>query len=224
MVDIDTNSLIIFDDFFKNNQNNTMSSIEEKDSIVYDELTNIVVVESNSSKNTSPQIDSNSSLFQVDVVKKYNEDYLQNLNLRVTPLLISIIRIDDFDFGTKGPSARLVEEHLKTNEFVTEKWLTALFTRAFGESDENILIGLLKIIEALIPNNESAQSIGKIYAICALAHKNIEIQEIGLRILESRCNEENLKILSNLSAFSTSWLNEYLQQIIKDFREELCLL
>lgn len=223
MVDIDTNSLIFFDDFFKKNQNNTISSIEEKDSIVYDELTNIVVVESNSSKNASPQIDSNSSLFQVDVVKKYNEDYLQNLNLRVTPLLISIIRIDDFDFGTKGPSVRLVEEHLKNNEFATEKWLTELFINAFGASDEIILIGLLKIVEALIHNCDSIQSIGKIYAMCALVHKNIEIQEIGLRIFENRCNEENYRILTKLKEFNTPWLNDYLQQIIQDFKEELCL-
>lgn len=140
------------------------------------------------------------------------------LDEKITPLLISLIKNEDFEFGQNSESIRIVDREIKENELVTKEWFNRLFNHYFGaEKETNILVGLLRIVEFLEdgfnPNNQTM-------ALAALSHRNNEVKELGVRILESACTVENLNILKNIQT-DTRWLQEYIHQVITDFEQIL---
>ncbi|GAB6394146.1 MAG: hypothetical protein MdMp024_0458 [Bacteroidales bacterium] len=141
------------------------------------------------------------------------------LDTQLTPLLKSLLRDEDFKFGRSNESIRTVEKALQENEAVTKEWFTGLFNQYIGaEKETHILIGLLHIVEFL---SEYFQSDGTTMALAALKHHNIEVRELGVEILESTCSVEHLNILKNIHT-DPLWLQEYIEQVIKDFEQELC--
>lgn len=148
-----------------------------------------------------------------------NERRMKFLNERITPQLLSLIKEDDFEFGQRSKSINLVEEQIQINSIATKNWFNQLYLDYF-RNDEKTLLSLLKIVEYL--DKELFFPTGQTMAISALAHSNDEIKELGVRILENWGAVESYEILRNVRV-ETSWLQQYINQVIQDLEEELCL-
>ena len=163
-------------------------------------------------------VDENSTNFKLDenFINQKRIDYLEQ---KVTPLLISLIKNEDFEFGKKNETVKLIEQQLEFNSVATQNWFNKLYIKYFA-SDDKILIGLLRIVESL--NETSLHPTGEIMAIAALSHKNDEVKELGVRIFENWCSLNSYEILKSIKV-ETVWLQEYITQVIKDIEVELCL-
>ncbi|HRN47179.1 MAG TPA: hypothetical protein PKW69_04020 [Niabella sp.] len=163
-------------------------------------------------------VDENSTNFKLDenFINQKRIDYLEQ---KITPLLISLIKNEDFEFGKKNETVKLIEQQLEFNSVATQNWFNKLYIKYFA-SDEKILIGLLRIVESL--NETSLHPTGEIMAIAALSHKNDEVKELGVRIFENWCSLHSYEILKSIKV-ETVWLQEYITQVIKDIEIELCL-
>ena len=148
-----------------------------------------------------------------------NEKRLDYLNSEITPIFISILKSEDFEYGLKSESIRIVEENLNINKGATINWFNDLYVKYFT-NDVHILIGLLRIVEFL--DRDSLNSVGYTMAIASFSHKENEVKELGIRILENWCDINTYFILKNIK-IDTNWLQSYINQVIKDFEKELCL-
>ena len=174
--------------------------------VVANNIPNVIVFQSNVNTN---------DIKTTDQIIHERIDYL---NLKTTPLLISLIKNEDFDFGQSSESIRLVENELENNEFATKEWFNRLFIKYFSSKTETIiLIGLLRIIEFL---NERFVPDYQTMALASLSHQNNEVKELGVRILETTCCIENLEILKSIQT-GTKWLQDYVNQVIEDFEQIL---
>jgi hypothetical protein len=157
-------------------------------------------------------------LFDNDVitVARINREKVLYLETKVTPLLISLIKNEDFEFGQNSESIRLVHDKMQENEPATKEWVNRLFIYYFASKTEtNILVGLLRIVEFL---NESFYPMYQTMALASLSHHNNEVKELGVRILETACSDENLKILKRIRV-ETKWLQDYINQVVEDFEQ-----
>jgi hypothetical protein len=148
-----------------------------------------------------------------------NKQRLQHLKTKISPLFISLVKNEDFEFGQKSESIKLVENELEINKMATAIWLNDLYLQYF-RNDEKILIGILKIIEyfdesALYPNPPTI-------ALACLSHGSDEIKEMGVRIFENRGTLKSYEISKGVKT-DTKWLQSYINQVIKDIETELCL-
>ncbi len=178
----------------------------------------------------------NSNLFENTMLNKYNEenenttnykkseetknqerlDYLETI---FSPLFISIVKSEDFEFGQKSLSIKLVEDELKINKLATQSWLNSIYIKSFG-GDDTLLIGILRVIEYL--NEDLIHPFGITVALASLSHANNEVKELGVRIFENNCNYSNYSTLKQVKV-ETVWLQEYINRVIEDFKVELCL-
>lgn len=140
------------------------------------------------------------------------------LDKRFTDEFLSILREEDFEFGFISRSEELLNEQLRINALATRNWLNELFIKYF--SDEVIIIGILRIIGRFEPNQIFPQ--GQTIALAALNHSNIEIKELGIRAFEKWGSHESLEILKNIQVDTPPWLKEYIEDVIKDLKEQLC--
>lgn len=140
------------------------------------------------------------------------------LEMKLTPLLISLIKNEDFEHGKRSESIRLVEEQMNENKVVGQYWFNSLYIRNFTNDD--ILLGLLRIVEYL--SEELLFPTGQTMAMASLVHANDEIKEQGIRIFENWCSIESYNILKSIKV-DTKWLQDYINQVINDFESELCL-
>ena len=169
-------------------------------------IPNVIVFQSNVNTNDTKT---------ADQIIHERVDYLI---LKTTPLLISLIKSEDFDFGQCSESIRLVENELKNNEFAAKEWFNRLFIKYFSSKTETIiLIGLLRIIEFL---NEHFVPDYQTMALASLSHQNNEVKELGVRILETTCCFENLQILRSIQT-GIKWLQDYINQVMEDFEQIL---
>ena len=163
-------------------------------------------------------VDENSTNFRLDE-NLVNQKRIEYLEQKITPLFLTLIKNEDFEFGKKNESVKLIEEQLELNFAATQNWFGNLYIKNF-RSNENVFIGLLRIVEAL--KEEALHPIGKIMAMAALNHENDEVKELGIRIFENWCSIESYDILKGIRV-DTIWLQEYINQVIKDIEVELCL-
>lgn len=164
---------------------------------------------SNDEFSTNYQIDENS----------INDKRTQYLDEKITPQFLSIIKDEDFELGQRSNSINLIEEQLNINKIATQNWFNTLYLDYF-KSDEKILLSLLKVVEYL--NEEFFFPTGQTMAISALSHKNDEIKEMGVRIFENQCSIESYELLKNVKV-DTTWLQQYIDQVVEDLEVELCL-
>ena len=152
-------------------------------------------------------------------INQFNQAHLIELMTKKTPLLISLIKNEDFEYGQNSESIRLVENELKKNSIVANEWFNRLFLQYFASSTKtDVLIGLLRIVEFLSDRFDPTY---KTIALASFNHANNEVKELGVRILETSCSSDNLKILKNVHV-DTKWLQDYINQVIKDFEQALC--
>lgn len=151
-----------------------------------------------------------------------NEDAINRLRIkyleeRVTPIFLALIKDEEPEYGRKGAGAKLFEQEFDNNAAATLFWFNNLYIRYFVSS-EKMLLGLLRVIESL--DEKIIGSVGQTMAIAALVHKNLEVQEVGVRIFENWASEMSLNILKSVHVES-SWLQSYIQQVIKDIEDKL---
>ncbi len=140
------------------------------------------------------------------------------LNKAYTRQFIKIICEEDFEFGYISRSEEIVRDQLKVNELATRNWLNEIFIQHFA--DEKIAIGVLRIIGRFEPSEIFPQ--GQTIALAALIHKSDEIKELGVRAFEKWCSYESYEILKSVQVES-KWLSDYIDAVIEDFEDQLCL-
>lgn len=166
----------------------------------------------------SVPLDENSSNFKVD--ENYiNQKRLAYLDKKITPIFLALIKTEDFEFGKKNESVLLIEEQLKINSVATQNWFNKLYIKNFS-NNEKTLIGLLRVVESL--DQQALHPTAETMAIAALSHKNDEIKELGIRIFENWGSINSYELLKNLKV-GPQWLQDYINQVIKDIEAELWL-
>lgn len=160
-----------------------------------------------------PTIDTTSS--SENKINRNREEYLRK---HITPKFLSLIKEEDFEFGFISRSEELIASQLQINALATRNWLNEIFINHFD--NEVVLIGLLRIIGRFDESLIFPQ--GQTIALAALSHSNDEIKELGVRAFEKWCSAESLSILKKLNLNSV-WLQEYVNDVINDLEEQLCL-
>lgn len=133
--------------------------------------------------------------------------------------LIQCIKEQHFEYGITSVADKLVSEQMKINALATKHTINKLFTDNYDKPD--ILIGLLQIISRMPVEQISSE--GHTMATAAIAHQNIEVKETAIRCFENWEDTKSLEILQNISV-DVAWLQDYVNSIINDIREELCLI
>ena len=151
-------------------------------------------------------------------MNKLNEACLSYLDKNHTRHFISLLKEEDFEFGYSTRSEEFLNEQLKIKALATRNWLNEIFVKNF--CDESVVIGILRIIGRFDPEVIFPQ--GQTIALASLSHSNDEIKELGIRAFEKWCSIESLEILKSLKV-EADWLKEYIQDVISDFKEQLCL-
>jgi hypothetical protein len=168
---------------------------------------------------TNFDLDSNEkdSLFDFEedsTENKANRNRKKILDTNLTKDFINLLREEDFEFGYKTRSEAVLREQLKINELATRNWLNETFIKYF--KDQTVIIGLMRILCRFEPKEIFPQ--GQTMAIAALSHQNNEIKELGIRAFESWGSHDSLEILMTINV-EANWLNDYLQEVIKDLQE-----
>ena len=96
-------------------------------------------------------------------------------------------------------------------------WVSELFVSHYKY--DKILKGLLYIA---MYYNEVFVNYNTMMALAAISHKSPEVRELPIRVLESNCNMVNYEALLMINV-QEQWLKEYVQDVIRDFKKELCL-
>ena len=176
----------------------------------------------NDSQSFNNQIDLFTSVNDTNYIISENEimeNRLIYLKKEVTPLFVSLLKYEDFEFGKKSESIKIIQKELKTNRIATINWLNELYVKYFSK-DEKVLIGILRVLEyfnekVFYPNSYTI-------ALSSLVHKNDEIKEIAIRIFENWASINSYEVLKNVQ-IETPWLKSYIREVLKDLEEELCL-
>ncbi|AND63164.1 hypothetical protein AX766_01345 [Flavobacterium covae] len=176
----------------------------------------------NDSKSFNNQIDLFTSVNDTNYIISENEimeNRLIYLKKEITPLFVSLLKYEDFEFGKKSESIKIIQKELKTNRVATINWLNELYVKYFSK-DEKVLIGILRVLEyfnekVFYPNSYTI-------ALSSLVHKNDEIKEIAIRIFENWASITSYEVLKNVQ-IETPWLKSYISEVLKDLEEELCL-
>jgi hypothetical protein len=147
-----------------------------------------------------------------------NKKRLTILKRQFTKELIALILDEDFEYGFDTKADALVRSQMQLNALAVKSWLNWIFVENF--SNIPVLLGILRIIARL--DYFEVYPEGQTMAMAVLSHKNIEVQECGVRAFESWGTIESLKILENLKdrKVSTQWLQEYIDEVVSDLRKE----
>jgi hypothetical protein len=140
--------------------------------------------------------------------------YLKN---KVSPLFISLVKSEDFEFGQKSESIKIVENELNENRFATQYWLNDLYIQYFS-TDEKILIGILRVFEYF--DEDVFYPTSHTIALASLVNRSDEIKEVCVRIFENWGSIKSYEILKGIKT-DTKWLQAYINQVIKDIEKDL---
>jgi hypothetical protein len=151
-----------------------------------------------------------------DEILRKRLEYLKN---KVSPIFISLVKNEDFEFGQKSESIKMVDNELKENKLATQHWLNDLYIQYFS-ADEKVLIGILRVFEYFSEDVFSPAS--HTIALASISNKSDEIKEIGIRIFENWGSVKSYEILKGIKT-DTKWLQAYINQVIKDIEKKLCL-
>jgi len=144
-----------------------------------------------------------------------NRKRLKSLKRRFTHQLLSLLIEENFEYGIDTKADALVRNQMQLNSLATKAWLNSIFVENFANTP--IAVGLLRIIARIDYLDIFPE--GQTMAMAALSHKNIEVQEGGVRAFESWDSLRSLEILKNLRV-STEWLQEYIDEVVSNLRKE----
>lgn len=144
-----------------------------------------------------------------------NQRRLLKLKSQFTPKLLNLILESDFEYGIESEVDVFIRNQMKENSLATKSWLNDIFVENF--SNPVILVGILRIISRLSYYEVFPE--GQIMATAALSHNDVEVKECGVRAFENWGSLDSIRILENLHV-SPPWLQEYIDQVIKDFQKK----
>ena len=130
----------------------------------------------------------------------------------------NLIEASEFEYGNDSILDSFLGKQLRVNNLRTKENVNNLFLD--NMNNPKILTGILRTIshfdESLINPN------GMTMAVAALSHQNLEVKECAVRAFENWGGEASLRLLENLEV-EVKWLQDYIDNVIIDIKEELCL-
>jgi len=190
------------------------AEVEDNYSII-PPVEDVEIITSNSVSQEESSFDEIIKMTSAATLKEHPNQELLQLRKKFTEELISLILYEDFEYGIDTKADVFVRWHMGLNAFITKDWLGRIYVE--NMSNIPVLIGLLRIVARL--DYQQINPLGQMMAMAALSHDNIEVQECGVRAFESWEAIDSLEILENLKV-STKWLQEYINEVVSDLREE----
>ena len=130
--------------------------------------------------------------------------------------LLRLLREQDFEYGVDTPADELVRKSFSENRSIAKQWLNQLFVENYG--DKVVLTGILRVLSHFEYQEVAPQ--GPTMALAALVNVSPEVRECGIRAFENWSTLQSLEVLKNVKC-EEEWLNDYLQQVIAELKEEL---
>ncbi len=157
---------------------------------------------------------SNNPASQIDKDIENRVHYLDN---HYRSRLVMMIYHEVFFPSESNETISFVGSLRRFTDIALEKWFNNLYAEYYNTP--LVLRGLLYII---LYFNDVFNATLTTFAIAAIANQSCEIQEIGVRMLESNCCKKHLEALKGLKR-QEPWLQEYIDQVKQDFEKQLCL-
>jgi len=152
-------------------------------------------------------------------VLKSNIEFKKHIQSKFQNVFVSTLKNHELEIDYKNHIEFLLEELFLENEFVTKDWLNEVYVSNYN--DTKFLINILKIIGNL--DKQLLKSFGIVISGSALAHKNVEVKEMAIRVFENWNTIESYTFLKNCSLVP-KWLNDYKNEVLANIEEELCLI
>lgn len=149
------------------------------------------------------EIDSYENILNRERANKLKKDFAKRL--------IQLLNDEYFEYGFENACDLLVKEQMSINASVTRECLNTIFIENFG--NPVIVIGILRLVARF--ENEVISPEGVTMATSAIAHKDGEICDCGIRAFESWGSYQHLPILRNIEP-KEDWLKDYLNSVIKN--------
>ena len=130
--------------------------------------------------------------------------------------ILKLLREQDFEYGVDTPADELVRKTFAENQSIAKEWLNQLFVENYD--DQTVIMGILRVLSHFKYQEIAPQ--GPTMALAALSNVSAEVRECGIRAFENWSTLESLEVLKNVKC-QEEWLNDYLQQVIADLKEEL---
>ena len=150
------------------------------------------------------------------IENRLNKLRMQRFRADFSARLLQLLHEQDFEYGVDTPADELVRKCLDENEAIAKQWLNQLFVKNYG--NQTVLIGILRVLSHFEYREVAPQ--GPTIALAALASSSAEVRECGIRAFENWSTLESLEVLKNVKC-AEKWLDDYLQQVIADLKEEL---
>jgi len=158
-------------------------------------------IETNAGFNS--EMDSYENIVNRERANKLKKDFAKRL--------IQLLNDEYFEYGFENACDLLVKEQMSINASVTRECLNTIFIENFG--NPVIVIGILRLVARF--ENEVISPEGVTMATSAIAHKDGEICDCGIRAFESWGSYQHLPILRNIEP-KEDWLKGYLNSVIKN--------
>lgn len=138
------------------------------------------------------------------------------LDINFRNRLIVMIYHEDFYPGETNETISFVGTLRRYSDVALVSWFTKLYADYIHTPP--VLLGLLHII---LYYNDVFREMLITTAHAAVSNESCEVQELGIRMLESKCCEEHLEALRSLKK-QDAWLQNYIDRVKKDFEKQLC--
>ena len=152
----------------------------------------------------------------LDDLHKSAKGLLEQENERFNRNLLDSFELEPVEEGYPHPAERIIEVALKNYNLTAIDWIKSIYLR--NVERPTVAAGILRCIGRL--SSELTSTWGMVMAVCGLLRPDIEIREAAVRALEMWGGFESLASLKGyVHMEKTSWLKEYIEQVIVDLSE-----
>jgi hypothetical protein len=152
----------------------------------------------------------------ISLENSLNRQRMDRFRAEFSAKLLKLLREQDFEYGVDTPADELVRKSFSENISIAKEWLNQLFVENYD--DQTVLMGILRVLSHFEYQEVAPQ--GPTMALAALSNVSAEVRECGIRAFENWSTLESLEVLKNVKC-EEEWLNDYLQQVIAELKEEL---
>ena len=162
------------------------------------------------------RLDVSTSVVPATRIDKEIASRVQYLDTNFRSRLVKMIYHETFFPGESNETIALVGSLRRYTDVALEKWFNNLYSEYYNTPI--VLCGLLYII--LFYSDIFDATLATV-AVAAISNESCEIQELGVRMLESKCCKKHLESLKGLKK-QDPWLQDYIDQVKSDFEKQLC--
>ena len=152
----------------------------------------------------------------ISLENSLNRQRMDRFRAEFSAKLLKLLREQDFEYGVDTPADELVRKTFAENQSIAKEWLNQLFVENYD--DQTVIMGILRVLSHFEYQEIAPQ--GPTMALAALSNVSAEVRECGIRAFENWSTLESLEVLKNVTC-EEEWLNDYLQQVIAELKEEL---